>query len=115
MAANEIHQGDVGTIIRVTIKDGVTIMIAGLIKDENTFIEEKVPVLGDVPIVGGLFKSTSETKRRTETIIFLTPRIIDGSESNISFAAKKPIIGFKPDADKPALKDDDEGPQFKEE
>ena len=65
----------------VLIKDGTTIIIAGMIKDIKSKSTNKVPVLGDVPVVGHLFKNNTDTVSRTETIVFLTPRIISGNES----------------------------------
>ncbi|MFA5094083.1 MAG: secretin N-terminal domain-containing protein [Candidatus Omnitrophota bacterium] len=62
----------------VTIKDGVSIIIAGLIKDNKTKTVNKLPVLGDLPLVGLLFKNVSDDIRRTETVVFLTPRIVEG-------------------------------------
>jgi len=64
----------------VTVKDGVTIIIAGLIKDNKTVTVNKIPLLGDLPLVGAAFRSVSDDVRRTETIVFLTPRIITGDE-----------------------------------
>lgn len=65
----------------VLIKDGTTIIIAGMIKDIKSKSVNKVPVLGDVPVVGKLFSNNSDSIQRTETIVFLTPRIISGQES----------------------------------
>ena len=65
----------------ILIKDGTTIIIAGMIKDYKQKSANKVPVLGDVPVVGKLFQNNSDTVQRTETIVFLTPRIISGQES----------------------------------
>ncbi len=65
----------------ILIKDGTTIIIAGMIKDYKQKTVNKVPVLGDVPVVGHLFKNNTDTVSRTETIVFLTPRIISGHES----------------------------------
>ncbi len=65
----------------ILIKDGTTIIIAGMIKDSKSKSVNKVPVLGDVPVVGHLFKNNTDTVSRTETVVFLTPRIISGSES----------------------------------
>lgn len=79
-------QGSVPVIKRstaettVTIKDGVTIMIAGLIDESNDTQLAKFPILGDLPGFGKLFRSTSEVKERRETIIFLTPHIVHGDE-----------------------------------
>ncbi len=64
----------------VTIKDGVSIIIAGLIKDNKTKTVNKLPVLGDLPLVGLLFKNISDDIRRTETVVFLTPRIVHGDQ-----------------------------------
>ncbi|MBI5415830.1 MAG: hypothetical protein HZA29_03345, partial [Candidatus Omnitrophica bacterium] len=41
----------------------------------------KVPVIGDVPVLGKMFSNKTDTVQRTETIVFLTPRIISGRES----------------------------------
>ena len=65
----------------VTIKDGTTIIIAGLIKDNRTKSVNKIPLLGDIPLLGAAFTSNSDDVRRTETIVFLTPRIVKGDES----------------------------------
>ena len=64
----------------VMVKDGVTILIAGLIKDQKTKTIYKVPLLGDIPYVGNAFKKVSDDVRRTETIVFLTPRIVGGDK-----------------------------------
>lgn len=60
----------------VMIKDGETLVIAGLIKDRVTEIKKKVPFVGDIPLLGALFKSNSKTVSKTELLIFLTPHII---------------------------------------
>ena len=65
----------------VTVKDGVTILIAGLIKDQKTKTVNKIPVLGDIPFMGAAFKNINDDMRRTETIVFLTPRIIEGDRT----------------------------------
>ena len=65
----------------VTVKDGVTIIIAGLIKDQKTKTTYKLPILGDIPLLGMAFKYDSDDVRRTETIVFLTPRIVGGDEA----------------------------------
>jgi general secretion pathway protein D len=60
----------------VVVADGDTVVIGGLIGETTGTTENKVPFLGDIPIIGWLFKSTSETTRRTNLIIMLTPHII---------------------------------------
>jgi type II secretion system protein D len=60
----------------VTVQNGHTILIGGLITTEVEDRESKVPVLGDVPLMGNLFKSVTKKKRRTELLIVLTPRVL---------------------------------------
>jgi MSHA type pilus biogenesis protein MshL len=65
----------------VTIKDGVTIVLGGLIKEETSDDFKKVPILGDIPILGFAFRSKSKEKTKTELVIFLTATIITGDVS----------------------------------
>jgi len=60
----------------VTVKDGHTIVIGGLITTNNDNRETKVPILGDIPLLGLLFKTTTVVKERTELLIIMTPRIV---------------------------------------
>jgi general secretion pathway protein D len=61
----------------VIVRDNQTIVIGGLIDDTTTTSESKVPVLGDIPILGWLFRNTSETTVKTNLYIFITPRVIE--------------------------------------
>jgi type II secretion system protein D len=60
----------------VTVQDGQTIVLGGLIQDRYERREEKVPLLGDIPLLGELFKSHSERSESTELIIVLTPHVV---------------------------------------
>ncbi len=60
----------------VIVRDSQTIVIGGLIDDTATINETKVPLLGDMPVLGWLFKDRSETRQKTNLYIFLTPRVI---------------------------------------
>ncbi|NLE65343.1 MAG: hypothetical protein GX606_05460 [Elusimicrobia bacterium] len=60
----------------VMIKDGETLVIAGLIKDSKESTKYFVPVLGHLPLLGRLFQHREETDLKTELMIFLTPRIV---------------------------------------
>ena len=62
----------------VLVKDRVTIVIGGLIKEEKVKNTEKVPILGDIPFFGNAFRNESDKVTKTEIVIFLTPRIISG-------------------------------------
>jgi type IV pilus assembly protein PilQ len=73
---------------KVMIRDGQTLVIAGLVKDNVQRIKSKVPFLGDLPFIGHLFKNQNDIKSKTELIIFLTPHIIT-SNSVISSSKSK--------------------------
>jgi len=60
----------------VKVPDGQTIVVGGMITNTDETNERKVPWLGDVPIVGQLFRYDSQSHYRTELLIFLTPRVI---------------------------------------
>jgi len=60
---------------RVAIRDGHTIVIGGLMEDRNTDTVRKVPILGDIPWLGALFRQTVQDKTKTELLIFLTPHV----------------------------------------
>jgi len=60
----------------VIVRDNQTVVIGGLIDDSMTDNQSSVPVLGDIPILGWLFKNTSTNKEKTNLYIFLTPKVI---------------------------------------
>jgi general secretion pathway protein D len=60
---------------RVTIRNGETIVIGGLMQDQKVQVINKVPLLGDIPYLGMLFKETTNAKVKTELLIFLTPHV----------------------------------------
>ncbi len=60
---------------KVAVRDGQTIVIGGLIQDEIRDTIKKIPLLGDIPIAGHLFKRTEKSKAKTELLIFLTPHV----------------------------------------
>ena len=61
---------------KVTVFDGKTIVIGGLIRNDKTTTETKVPVLGDIPILGWLFKHKNTLYRKTNLLVFITPHIV---------------------------------------
>ncbi len=60
----------------VTVKDGQTVVIGGLIQDRFERVERKIPFLGDIPIIGPLFRNKSESASKTELLIVLTPHVV---------------------------------------
>ena len=84
---------------RVMVKDGNTIIIGGLIKNEDKRNTEKLPGLGDLPIIGNAFKHVRDDKEKLEMIVFLTPHIIDATKNMTEFDKKKskPMRGYDED------------------
>ncbi|RUO46651.1 general secretion pathway protein GspD [Pseudidiomarina aquimaris] len=64
----------------VIAQSGQTVLLGGLISENKSSGDSKVPLLGDVPVLGNLFKSESEQSEKTELVIFITPRIIERTE-----------------------------------
>jgi len=64
----------------VVAAHGQTIVLGGLMKENVSVDEKKVPLLGDIPILGHLFKSTSKTKDKTELLVLVTPTILINSD-----------------------------------
>lgn len=65
----------------VVAQDGKTIAIGGLIRSENSYSVDKVPLLGDLPLLGKLFRLDKTSSRKTELILLITPRIINGGST----------------------------------
>ena len=68
----------------VRIKDGETLVIGGLIKETEQKTVQKIPFLGDLPLFGPIFRSTSTTKSKNELIIMITPKILNDGEGAIA-------------------------------
>ncbi len=62
---------------QVRVQNGETLVLGGIFDGSETSSVSKVPLLGDVPVLGNLFKTTTKDNSKTELIIFLTPRILD--------------------------------------
>jgi general secretion pathway protein D len=60
----------------VSMASGATVVIGGLIRDDTTRIETKVPLIGDLPLVGALFKNQKDQSQKTNLLIFITPHVM---------------------------------------
>ncbi len=69
----------------VMVEDGGTLILGGIYEEENSESVSKVPLLGDIPVVGNLFKSRTRSDKKTELLIFITPRIVDNIGSNLRY------------------------------
>lgn len=74
----------------VRVKDGGTVVIGGLANSTTHDMVSKVPLLGDIPVLGGLFKSTEAKRSTRDILIFITPRLLaeNGSPEPIATAVK---------------------------
>ncbi|EAR10991.1 type IV pilus secretin PilQ [Reinekea blandensis] len=61
---------------QVLVENGVTLVLGGVYRTEKTQLVEKAPILGDLPVVGNLFKRTTTSDERSELLIFITPKLI---------------------------------------
>ena len=67
-------------ISTVRLRDGETIVLGGVVQESESNNEEKFPFLGDIPFIGELFTSYDKTVRKSELMIYLTPRIFYGTD-----------------------------------
>jgi general secretion pathway protein D len=70
------------TTTQVIVKDGQTIVISGILRDQESRVRRKVPLLGDIPLVGALFTSIDNETTRTELLAFVTPYVVESPEEN---------------------------------
>ncbi|MDD2539818.1 MAG: type II secretion system secretin GspD [Desulfuromonadaceae bacterium] len=78
----------------VVVKDNETVIIGGLIQDTEQDTVSKVPLLGDIPLLGWLFKTTSKTRNKTNLMILLTPHIVkDASDLAEMTRAQRQLFG----------------------
>ncbi|MHC4641131.1 MAG: type II secretion system protein GspD, partial [Planctomycetota bacterium] len=68
---------------------GSTVVIGGLIRDDKTTLEKKIPLLGDLPLVGGLFKFQRDRLQKTNLLIFITPHVLSSQEDLEQITEKK--------------------------
>ena len=68
-------------VTQVLVADGQTVVLGGIYETERRETINKVPFLGDIPILGVLFKSKSRVDNKAELLIFVTPRILEEGSS----------------------------------
>lgn len=73
----------------VSMNSGSTIVIGGLIRDDKTTVEKKVPLLGDFPLLGGLFRYEKDELQKTNLLIFITPYVMTGQQDLENITEKK--------------------------
>ncbi len=73
----------------VMVKDQNTIVLGGLIRENKTITDTKVPIIGDIPMLGLLFKGKTTTKTRTELIVFIRPTVLRGDAAAMAEAKRR--------------------------
>jgi type IV pilus assembly protein PilQ len=81
---------------KVRLRDGQTLVMSGIIQDTDKTTISKVPLLGDIPLLGRLFRKESGTRSRSELVVLVTPRVLDDSDQVTSGYQYSP----SPDAQK---------------
>ncbi|WP_414550083.1 AMIN domain-containing protein [Anabaena sp. CCY 0017] len=66
----------------VRLRDGQTLILSGIIQDSDRTTVSKIPILGDIPLIGSLFRRTNRENQRNEVIVLLTPQVMDDSENS---------------------------------
>lgn len=70
----------------VLVDDGSIVVLGGLLSDDYSLGQDKVPVLGDVPLLGGLFRNETRSRKKTNLMVFLRPTVIRDSATSDSLA-----------------------------
>jgi len=83
----------------IVIWDGQTVVMGGLIREELVTYKDKVPLLGDIPILGRLFRSEGQRSRKTNLLIFVTARLVDPAGKPIHKAETMTMPGGARPAD----------------
>ncbi|MFA6055172.1 MAG: type II secretion system secretin GspD [Thermodesulfovibrionales bacterium] len=73
----------------VVVKDSQTVVIGGLMEEREDVSINKIPILGDIPVLGWLFKNTSRQKTKTNLLVFLTPHIVKEAEQLMKLSNDK--------------------------
>jgi general secretion pathway protein D len=71
------------------VEDGDFVVLSGLIEDSSNSSQSKVPLLGDLPLVGGLFRYENRERKKTNTMVFLRPTIIRNAETSTALATDR--------------------------
>jgi general secretion pathway protein D len=78
-------------VTSVIVWDGQTVVLGGLISENVTKTKDKIPVLGDLPLVGRLFRSESSMSKKKNLLIFVTPKIIDPAGNRVHSEEEMPF------------------------
>jgi type IV pilus assembly protein PilQ len=69
----------------IRLRDGQTLILSGIIQESDRTSVSKVPILGDIPILGALFRSTNKSSQRQEVVVLLTPQILNDNRGQVNY------------------------------
>ncbi|WP_373546974.1 type II secretion system protein GspD, partial [Chamaesiphon sp.] len=69
----------------IRLRDGQTLILSGIIQQSDRTSVSKVPILGDLPILGALFRSTNKTNQRQEVVMLLTPQVLSDTQGQVNY------------------------------
>ncbi len=92
--ASELAKTSIATSTRkietqIVVNSGDTAVLGGLMKDDDRETVKKVPILGDIPLIGWLFKSKSTSRTKTNLVVFITPKIVRNPAQNTALVDEK--------------------------
>ncbi len=98
------------TTTQLIVKDGQTVVISGILRSEDSDVKRKIPLLGDIPLLGGLFQNSERTKTRTELVAFITPIVVNNNDDlkKINDPAKKRLDELRSEMAEPGVKKTEE-------
>ncbi|MBN2136456.1 MAG: hypothetical protein JW720_01480 [Sedimentisphaerales bacterium] len=88
------------TTTNMIIEDGQSLLLGGILFQKDSLIQRKLPGLGDLPGIGGLFRHEAVNKTNSEMLVFITPRVVDEKMENVSEATRAAIKAPKEKLDK---------------
>ncbi|MBM4028058.1 MAG: hypothetical protein FJ280_22085, partial [Planctomycetes bacterium] len=80
---------ELDTTTNMVVQDGQTIMLGGMLFQEDSRVKRKVPLLGDLPLVGGLFRHKQGMQANSELLIFVTPYVVETSDEMLPQARRE--------------------------
>ncbi|MBW7991189.1 MAG: type II secretion system protein GspD [Planctomycetes bacterium] len=82
----------------ISIPSGTTVVIGGLIRDDEETVEKKIPLLGDLPLIGGLFRVNRDRVQKTNLLLFITPHVLTTKEALEQITEEKKRQTLEPQA-----------------
>ncbi|NLZ06617.1 MAG: hypothetical protein GXY19_15740 [Phycisphaerae bacterium] len=92
---NQPVRSKVESKTNMVVQDGETIMLGGMLFEKDTSVKRKLPLLGDLPLLGGLFQHNDVVQSNSELIVFVTPFVMDEAVEDISEKARNEIDGSR--------------------